>query len=192
MPQSPKTEILIRYDAQAMNEQPCIRHTVASDEPALIELYRSAFPHEDLVPLVRRLLVEVPDILSLVAIVDEECAGHVFFTPCDVAGSAARVALLGPLAVAPSRQRRGLAGMLISEGFSRLADKGLSHVLVLGDPAFYVRFGFQPENSIAPPYELPAAWSEAWQSVTIAQDASIPQGALRPPAVWLVPALWSP
>lgn len=176
-----------------MNEEPYIRDTVTGDEAALIELYRSAFPDEELVPLVRRLLAEIPGIVSLVAIVDDECAGHVVFTPCGVSGSAAHVALLGPLAVAPSRQRQGLARMLIREGFNRLGEKGLSHVLVLGDPAFYGRFGFRPEKSVTPPYELPADWSEAWQSVTIAQDAAaVPHGPLRPPAVWMVPSLWLP
>jgi len=39
-------------------------------------------------------------------------------------------------------------------------------MLVLDDPAFYARFDFRPERGILPPYTLPTAWSEAWQSVS--------------------------
>jgi len=175
-----------------MSNEPRIRETVAGDEAALTALYKKSFPDEDLTPLMKRLLAEVPDILSLVAMIGEECAGHILFTPCTVEESGHRVALLGPLAVAPPRQGQGLGKMLIRNGFSRLSGTDLPQVLVLGDPAFYGRFGFLPETSIIPPYDLPAAWAAAWQSVTLAEGAMTRAGILRPPAAWLSQSLWLP
>jgi putative acetyltransferase len=173
-----------------MTEQPTIRPTSASDEPALSDLYRAVFPDEDLAPLVRRLLAEVPDILSLAAVIGEDCVGHIMFTPCAVAASEQRVALLGPLAVAPDRQRRGLGSALVGEGLARVGRSDMSRVLVLGDPAYYGRFGLRPETSIIPPYELPKAWSSAWQSLALAGGAPGPTGVLHPPDAWLSRSLW--
>ena len=102
------------------------------------------------------------------------------------------VALLGPLAVMPSRQRQGVGRTLIRAGFDRLAQGIVRRVLVLGDPAYYGRFGFLRENSILPPYELPAAWTAAWQSISLGADAARIAGKLRPTAAWLQPALWAP
>lgn len=175
-----------------MTDEAKIRDTNADDAAALTALYAATFPNEDLVPLVTRLLAEVPDVLSLVAVVGEHRVGHILLTPCSVDGSVHRVALLGPLAVAPSRQRRGLGGALIAAGLDRLGRTALSRVLVLGDPAYYGRHGFRPERSILPPYELPPAWSDAWQSRDLPSGAGPLAGTLRPPAAWLVRSLWLP
>lgn len=176
---------------QPMTDDPEIRRTSPSDAPALTALYGAAFPEEDLAPLVQRLHAEAPDILSLVAVIGGEVAGHILFTPCAVYGAHRRVALLGPLAVAPSRQRQGLGGMLIREGLAHLRPADLGQVLVLGDPAYYGRFGFRPERRIRPPYDLPAEWSDAWQSVLVEDDADAVSGVLHPPAPWLSPSLWA-
>lgn len=174
-----------------MTGEPSIRETIPSDESALTALYAAAFPDEDLTLLVTRLMAEVRDIISLAAVIGEEHAGHILFTPCAVEGTDRRGALLGPLAVAPSRQRQGLGRMLIREGFARLGRTDLRQVLVLGDPAFYGRFGFRPEKRVLPPYALPTDWSDAWQSVLL-ESATPLSGVLRPPAPWLMQSLWAP
>lgn len=174
-----------------MTNAPEIRKTSPSDAPALAALYLAAFPDEDLAPLVQHLHAEVPDILSLVAVVGGEVTGHILLTPCAVDGADRRVALLGPLAVAPSRQRQGLGGTLIREEFAHLRLTDLGQVLVLGDPAYYGRFGFRPEWRIQPPYDLPAEWSDAWQSVLLEDSGQAVSGVLHPPAPWLSPSLWA-
>ncbi len=175
-----------------MTDEPEIRQSAARDESALAALYALAFPEEDLWPLVKRLHADVPEALSLVAVAGEEIAAHILFTPCAVDGADRRAALLGPLAVTPSRQRQGLGGTLIHSGFAQLRLRGIGQVLVLGDPAYYRRFGFRPERSIRPPYDLPADWLDAWQSVALDGSAPEVSGVLRPPAAWMSASLWMP
>ena len=147
-----------------------IRESRAADMASLEKLYPDAFPDEDLLPLVQALLSEESVTLSLVAMADRTAAGHVIFTLCGLAGSADKVALLGPLAVASDRQRRGIGSALVRAGLERLRAVSAIRVYVLGDPAYYGRFGFAPDDSVAPPYALPEEWRGAWQSIPLSDD----------------------
>ena len=165
-----------------------IRPAAADD---LESLYVAAFPQEDLSPLVRALAGR-SDVVSLVACAGDDLLGHVAFTRCAVAGRAEPVALLGPLAVAPRQQRRGIGGALVRDGLRRLAEEGVARVLVLGDPAYYRRFGFRPEAGIAPPCSLPDAWRTAWQGLDLNAATPPIAGRLDVPDPWANPALWAP
>lgn len=168
-----------------------IRESVAADLSAIRRLYAEAFPEEDLQPLVTALLRNVPEALSLLAARDEAVIGHILFTPCRVAGSSVPVALLGPLAVAPRHQRRGLGGALIRDGLRRLEADSVVRVLVLGDPAYYGRLGFTAEADILPPYPLPREWAAAWQSIGLGAARPPVRGTLSVPQPWRQPALWA-
>ncbi|GAB5375576.1 MAG: N-acetyltransferase [Acuticoccus sp.] len=173
-----------------MSGAPARLRAARPDDAAAVErLYPAAFPHEDLVPLVRKLLPAAP-ILSLVAESDDAIVAHIAFTRCGAGEGADDVALLGPLAVAPARQRQGIGGALMREGFARLGGAGVRHVVVLGDPAYYGRFGFARENRLMPPYPLPAQWGAAWQSLRLGDSAPMPTATLWVPAPWREPALW--
>ncbi len=169
-----------------------IRESLSHDVAAIEKLYPDAFPDEDLLPLVRALLGEESGVLSLVAIAGGGLVGHVAFTTCGISGRDERVALLGPLAVAPDRQRQGIGGALLRAGLRRLAEAGAARVYVLGDPAYYGRFGFEPDENVAPPYPLPEAWRGAWQSLGLRGDGRPPSGSLAVPPPWRRPALWAP
>ncbi|GGC88323.1 GNAT family N-acetyltransferase [Chelatococcus reniformis] len=52
--------------------------------------------------------------------------------------------LLGPLAVEPAFEGRGIAGELIRAALAAGRDAGEGLVLLVGDPPYYGRFGFQP------------------------------------------------
>ena len=168
-----------------------IRESVAADLPAIRRLYAEAFPVEDLQRLVTALLRDVPEALSLVAAGDEVVVGHILFTPCQVAGSGVPVALLGPLAIDPRQQRRGIGGALIRDGLRRLEAANVGRVLVLGDPAYYGRFGFTAEADILPPYPLPREWAAAWQSIGLGAAKAPVRGTLSVPQPWRQPALWA-
>jgi putative acetyltransferase len=169
-----------------------IRESLLTDNEALEELYPAAFPDEDLLPLVSELLQEEDGILSLVANYDKTVVGHVVFTMCSIAGSNERVALLGPVAVSPQFQRRGIGSALIQEGLNRLKSESATQVHVLGDPAYYGRFGFESNGKVTPPYPLPQEWLTAWQSISLLEAGPDMHGVLSVPRPWQRPALWAP
>lgn len=175
-----------------MNDSLEIRKSVPGDLASIETLYPDAFPDEDLLPLVRDLLQEPSSTLSLVSIISSSLVGHVIFTNCGLAESPEKVALLGPLAVAPALQRQGIGSAMVRTGLQKLDNDGVSQVYVLGDPAYYRRFGFLPELGVAPPYPLPAEWRDAWQSMSLKSTEPPRQGRLSLPQPWLQPALWAP
>ena len=169
-----------------------IRRSVAADESALAHLYPDAFPDEDLLPLVRALLRDEASLLSLVAVKDRAVVGHVLFTQGNIDPAGERAALLGPLAVATRVQRRGIGGALIRAGLRELAPAGVRRVLVLGDPAYYGRFGFSVDHAVEPPCPIPQEWREAWRSIELTGGPGGAQGRLVLPEHWMRPALWQP
>ena len=168
-----------------------IRESEPSDSPAIEALYPRAFPGEDLLALVKELLADRTNTISLVATSDSAVVGNVIFTRGSVDGENAELALLAPLAVAPECQRRGIGSALVGRGLRRLQAEGIAAVYVLGDPAYYRRLGFLPERSVRPPYPLPREWADAWQSQALGNGAVPTGGTLRLPECWLDPALWS-
>ncbi|WP_312018215.1 GNAT family N-acetyltransferase [Bradyrhizobium semiaridum] len=81
--------------------------------------------------------------LSLVATSDDgSIVGHVVFSPVRIYGKPGRWYGLGPVSVAPDVQRHGVGSALIREGLARLATLDADGSVVLGDPAYYGRFGF--------------------------------------------------
>lgn len=175
-----------------MTDDPTLRETRPWDLPEILGLYPEAFPDEDLIPLVRDLMTGDRDVLSLAAFDGDAPAGHVLFTLFGTPDKEGCGALLGPLGVSPRFQRMGLGSALVRAGFDRLRERGVGRVFVLGDPAYYARFGFAPERRATPPFPLPDAWSEAWQSAPLASDAPAPDGPVSLPAPWMTPALWAP
>jgi putative acetyltransferase len=162
----------------------------ATDAVELEKLYPAAFPDEDLLPLLRDLLCEYNNVLSFVATSDQAVVGHIAFTICGVVGRDEKVSLLGPLAVSPHMQRRGIGSALVKGGLSHLIYTGTTQVFVLGAPAFYGRFGFEANNKVTPPYALPQEWLTAWQSINLHDSALELQGKLSVPPPWQRPSLW--
>jgi putative acetyltransferase len=162
------------------------------DRASLEKLYAAAFPEEDLLPVVAGLLGDETRALSLVAIADGTLVGHAAFTMCSIGGRSEPVALLAPVAVLPGHQKSGIGTALIKTGLERLQAGGIVQVYVLGDPAYYGRFGFAACNAVAPPYPLPRAWTAAWQSVDLSEAARDLRGELSVPAPWQRPELWAP
>lgn len=126
--------------------------------------------------------------LSLVAVAGSALVGHVAFTLCSVTDGSDAVALLGPLAVATASQKRGIGSALVRAGLDRLRSAGFDQVFVLGDPAYYGRFGFEAERSVAPPFPLPEGWRDAWQSIPLRRRRL--RGTLSVPQAWNEASLW--
>lgn len=169
-----------------------IRESAAADIESLRIVYAEAFPEEELMPLVVALLEPGSPVVSLVASVDGAIVGHILMTLCGIEGRSERVALLGPLGVAPAWQKKGVGTALVAKGLRRVKASGAAQVHVLGDPAYYGRFGFRADAGVAAPYPLPEEWKTAWQSLSLRDGAPTLTGKLVVPEPWRQPALWAP
>lgn len=79
--------------------------------------------------------------LSLVAEIDGQVIGHVAFSPVTWAGAGDWFGM-GPVSVAPEFQNRLIGRRLIERGLDSLRQSGARGCVVLGEPAYYRRFGF--------------------------------------------------
>jgi len=120
-----------------------VRPERAADVAAVRGIHRAAFPTDAEARLVDALREAGQALVSLVAERHGEVLGHVLFSPVTLDPPGPVGAGLAPLAVHPSRQGRGIGGMLVREGLSACAAKGIAFVVVLGDPRYYGRFGFR-------------------------------------------------
>ena len=168
-----------------------IRETTSSDIAQILALYPQAFPDEELRPVVKALLEEIPGILSLATFDGDRLVAHVIFTICGTKERDRAGGLLAPLGVIPAYQRQGLGFSLVRDGLERLEKTGTHQVFVLGDPTYYRRFGFLPEKKVLAPYPLPEEYGDAWQSMILMGRAPLDAGRLLLPEPWMDPALWS-
>ncbi len=106
--------------------------------------------------------------VSLVARDGGRPVGHVAFSPVTISDGAADWYGLGPVAVLPAMQGLGIGTALIQAGLAELKALGAAGCVVLGDPAYYSRFGFTataalvypgvpPEYFMAQAYRRPAS-----------------------------------
>lgn len=99
--------------------------------------------------IVERLRAADALVLSLVAEEEGEVVGYLAASP-GRAGTQEGWGLIGPLVVAPSRHARGIGTALMTEALRRLRQTHRGAALV-GDPAYYGRFGFRafPDLTVA-------------------------------------------
>ena len=81
--------------------------------------------------------------ISLVAVEAGKIVGHVAFSPVMIDGAGGDWYGLGPVSVRPDRQRSGIGQALVRDGLRRLGSMAAGGCVVLGDPGYYSRFGFQ-------------------------------------------------
>ncbi len=134
-----------------------IRTAEASDRDAILACVRAAFATrgrdgEEEVDIVRETWsrgAAVPG-LDLVAISGKEVVGHALggwgrLGPREAIG-------LAPLAVRPDFQGQGVGSKLVREFLARANAAGWPMVLLLGNPAYYSRFGFDPAGHLGMTY----------------------------------------
>lgn len=86
--------------------------------------------------------------ISLVATMDDALVGHVSFSPVTIDGRTSNWSQLSPLSVTPHLQGRGIGSALIGSGLQRLRDLRAGGCVLLGNPAYYGRFGFESDPAL--------------------------------------------
>jgi putative acetyltransferase len=140
-----------------------IRAETDADHEAIRRINDEAFGDRvegDIVDAIRASDRFVPE-LSLVAVSEGQSLGHVISSYVDLVPDARRVLQVGPLAVLPSHQRRGIGSALMHETIRIADERGEPLLLIEGNPAYYERFGFTradeqgieaPPEALAPKY----------------------------------------
>jgi putative acetyltransferase len=137
-----------------------IRSERPEDIRAIYDLIKRAFApmafargdEQDLIDVVRD--AGALSIL-LVAEIGSRIVGHVAFTPAKAADNTQGWFELGPVAVEPELQRKGIGHQLINEGLGKLREWNAAGCIVVGDPNYYQRFGFLPFPALAPASQPP-------------------------------------
>ena len=121
-----------------------IRNEEARDIGQVREVLRRAFPTDAESQLVDALRANGKATISLVAELNGQVAGHILFSPVSTTppGEAKGIGL-APVAVRPDVQAQGIGSKLIREGLSLCKALGFDYCVVLGDPKYYQRFGFE-------------------------------------------------
>jgi putative acetyltransferase len=130
-----------------------LRPETEADIPAIDQINLEAFLHhpyshqtEHLI--VRALRASGALTLSLVAETEGQVVGHIAFSPALIDGQDLGWYTLGPVAVLPSHQRKGIGSSLIQAGLQGLRELGAKGCLLVGDPNYYLRFGFRHDPSL--------------------------------------------
>ena len=136
-----------------------VRPERPEDRHAVRHVNERAFGRPDEADLVDRLREEVASYFALVALLDGEIVGHIAFTPValDPPKPQLNARGLAPMAVLPAYQRTGIGTALVREGLAACRRSGADVVVVLGHPAYYPRFGFEPAAAfdLASEYDAP-------------------------------------
>lgn len=138
-----------------------IREETSGDVAAIEEITRRAFadhPHsrQTEVAILRGLRRSGALATSLVAVEHGRVVGHVAVSPVTVSDGAPAWHALGPVSVLPERQRRGIGSALVRAALARHRELGASGCVLVGEPAFYGRFGFRAEPWLVLPGVPPA------------------------------------
>ena len=154
-----------------------IRHERAPDAAAIRAVTEAAFrnaPHASGTEpsIVESLRSAGALTLSLVAEKDGAVVGHVALSPVSISDRTPRWFGLGPISVVPEWQRRGIGSQLMREALQLLRERGAAGCVLLGDPAYYGRFGFRAEPGLV----LPDVPPELFQA--LAFGSSLPRGVV--------------
>ena len=153
-----------------------IRSEQPADQDAIQDITRRAFapmPYADgdEQDLIDRLRDAGALALSLVAERDGLVVGQVTFTEAIAADGSPGWYALGPVAVEPELQKQHIGSKLIEAGLAILRERDAAGCVLVGDPAYYSRFGFRLFPELCPDDE-PAEYFQI-----------LPLGTKRPDSV---------
>lgn len=149
----PHTEHVETIACLKLKESPAIRLETEADFGAVENLTREAFWDvyrpgcvEHFVLHNMRALPQFVKELDFVACEGETIVGNIVFSKAKVTnahGAEFTVLSMGPLAVAPEQQKKGVGSLLIKAGLEKARALGFKGVVIFGNPRYYHRFGFK-------------------------------------------------
>lgn len=123
-----------------------IRQEKTGDEAQIADLTRAAFDGKSYADGTEATIAQVLRdrgalVLSLVATHGKDVIGHVALSPAKIGD--VKCLALGPLAVTPKHQGMGIGSALANHALAVAGAYGRGGVVLMGDPAFYSRLGFE-------------------------------------------------
>ena len=152
-----------------------IRQAATADDQAICSLTQAAFADVSHSTHTEHCIVEAlreADALtvSLVAECEGRIVGHIAVSPVTISDGTEAWYGLGPVSVQPEEQGKGIGSKMMRAALDALILEGAKGCVLLGEPAFYGRFGFQQQAELI----LPGAPVEYFQA--LAFDAPMPTG----------------
>jgi putative acetyltransferase len=144
------------------------------DEAGIRVLNEQAFGQPNEASLVDALRERGAFVLSMVATDNGQVVAHVLFTEAIVteADSQFKALGLGPMAVLPLYQRRGIGSRLLECALDKCQELEYDVVVVVGHPELYPRFGFVPARlkGIRCEFDVP---DEAFMVLELREDTLV-------------------
>lgn len=157
-----------------------VRAETEADAAAVRTVDLAAFPTAEEADLVEALRADPGAWFGDLALVAEDgrgsVVGHTVLTRCHI--GAAPALALAPVAVLPGHQDQGVGAALVRAALAAAGRRGEHHVVVLGHPSYYPRFGFSRASlyGIRVGFDVP---DEALMALTLDPEHPLPAGTVR-------------
>jgi putative acetyltransferase len=125
-----------------------VRTETPHDHSAIRDVVVEAFGRAQEADLIEGLRRDGALAISLIAEIDGRVCGHVALSPMK---SPSRTLALAPLAVENTSRRQGIGAALVRRAIDIAKLERSEMIFVVGDPAYYVRFGFTAAAAAAFP-----------------------------------------
>jgi putative acetyltransferase len=136
-----------------------VRPAAPADAAGILAVVKDAFSDEtrdadEELEIVRESWSARPGDACIELVADDAgtVVGHLLAAPGFLDGRASAVAGVAPVCVAPAHQRKGSGRALLDALVHAAEERDWPLLLLLGDPAFYGRFGFEPAGPLGLSY----------------------------------------
>jgi putative acetyltransferase len=155
-----------------------IRPETVHDFEAIRAVHKAAFAHHPFSHQTEHLIVDALRAdgalaVSFVAEVNKNVVGHIGASLITIDGKQRPWYILGPLGVLPVMQRQGLGKQLVENCLKSLRESGAEGCALVGDPAYYNRFGFRHHSEL----HLPGIPEEFFLCLPMTDD--MPHGIIK-------------
>lgn len=169
-------------------------------EAEIIDLFAATFAASEgeeegtlIGELVRNLLIGTAqeDLFVFTEEEDGAIIGGIVFSRLSYERDERTVFVLGPVAVAPDQQGKGIGQRLLNHGLAALRNAGVDVVMTYGDPDYYAKVGFRPTSEADAPAPFPLNHPGGWLAQSLTDRVMAPlKGpsrcveALNDPVFW--------